>query len=48
MLQGEHLIGNEDIGVYSVHLKSNLITQVIEKQRPQRTFENVRSLLLSS
>ena len=37
-------IGNENIGVYSVHLKSNLIT-AIRRPRPQRTLQNVKSLL---
>jgi hypothetical protein len=35
-------------GVYSVHLKSNLITHGDREARPERTFENARSLLVNS
>jgi hypothetical protein len=41
-------IGNENMGVYSVRLKSNLITHGDrERARLQRTFKNVKSLLLN-
>ena len=35
-------IGNADLGVYSVHLKSNLILTVIERPRLQKTSETVQ------
>jgi len=41
-------IGNEDIGVYSVHLKSNLITHGDREAETAKNIRNVKSLFLSS
>jgi endonuclease/exonuclease/phosphatase family metal-dependent hydrolase len=41
-------IGNDDLGVYSVHLKSNLITHGNREAETAKNIQNVRSQLLSS